>query len=218
MELKDLKLYTIINASESELLVNWPFNKRVTFRFFFAGRKALSLKNFIIENDLFDYFFFIEENVYYSFQNKKLLKLTAISYPNLVACAIYRALLDLEKEEVLEIGYVYWAEMLDNLLSPLIHYKILNILKKNKFFEKYSFVIIRSFISRLNIPTYTHYFWFHPESRDVNLFYNILTCVGIDDKKALTLAQNCIATNNLNEIKSHLESLYDKEKKLKNKY
>ncbi len=36
MELKDLKSYTIINASESELLVNWPFNEIVTFRFFFC--------------------------------------------------------------------------------------------------------------------------------------------------------------------------------------
>ncbi len=114
-----------------------------------------------------------------------------------MACAIHRALLDLEKEEVLEISYGCWAEMLNNLLSPLIHYKILNILKKNKFFEKYSLVIIESFISRLNIPTYTHYFWFHPKSRNVDLFYNILTFVGIDDKKALTLAENCIAINNL---------------------
>lgn len=160
MKLKDLQNYTIINATESELLVNWPFNDRITYYlFFYATRyEVLSLKEFVSLHGFNKYFFFIENDIYYSektqksvIQNKKLVKLTGIPYPILVTCAIYHTLLDLKKKNEPGVDCGYWGAVLGSLVSPLTHFEVLSMLKKNQFFEKSSLTVIEGFIGYTRI-------------------------------------------------------------------
>lgn len=91
------------------------------------------------------------------------------------------------------------------------------MLKQGEFFEKIPLQIIKYFIYHIKLlidSTNNRYFLFYPKAKKAILFFNILTYIGISDKEALSLAENCIANNDLNEIKSYLQNLYEKKKNI----
>lgn len=216
MRPEHLKNYNVKNVSAFDLLINWPFDKMCTQFLFFHGIKVHSLKDFLCENTFLSDFFIVKNDIYY-LKNGELLNLITVSYPNLVASAIYAILTESEKNNSLERDSSDWKTILDYLLCPLFHKEILSVLERGTFFEQIPLQIIESFlykINRLINITENRYFYFYPESKNAVFFYNILRYIGISNKESLALAENCIATNDLNEIRSYLQDLYETKKKI----
>ena len=104
-------------------------------------------------------------------------------------------------------------QILKILLCPLVHNEVLDVLKRDHFFEKFPLQVIQGFlyqIEELMKLTHNHYLNFYSESRDPVLFFNILTFIGVSDKEASTLAENCVLNNDLSNIKFCLQELCKK--------
>jgi hypothetical protein len=216
MKPEHLKDYNVKTISVDNLLIDWPFENLFTRFLFHHGRKVRSLKKFVIEHKelFYDKFLIVEDDIYY-FKNGEFLNLTAVPYPNLIASAIYNILVEAEKNNRLELYAICWTTILDNLLCPLVHNEVLYVLKQGEFFEKIPLQIIKYSIYHIKLlidSTNNRYFYFYPELKNSIFFYNILTYIGISNKEALALAENCIANNDLNEMKSYLQNLYEKKK------